>query len=180
MRPFGIPDDLVGEVARGVEDVVGALERDEAILQERRVDRLGHHAEELDRLLGGDADEIEEAVDAMRPEDVARLVLGGRHPLDRMAREDLPHQLRLRHLHQKRVFDRLVDLEGVAEPHELVGQPGALGERLVDELRRDDGVRLLDGVGGGEVVVLAGVDDDAGARDHAAREVLIAQRAPRD
>ncbi len=32
---------------------------------------------------------------------------------------------------------------------------------------------LLHGVGGRQVVVLAGVDDDAGARDEPARDVLV-------
>ena len=36
---------------------------------------------------------------------------------------------------------------------------------LVDELRGEDRVRLFDGVGGRQVVVLAGVDDDAAPRD---------------
>jgi hypothetical protein len=38
-------------------------------------------------------------------------------------------------------------------------------------------VRLLHGVGGGQVVVLAGVDDDAGARDEAPRHVLVDEGA---
>ena len=40
-------------------------------------------------------------------------------------------------------------------------------------------VRRLDGVGGGEVVVLAGVDDDAGAGVDLAGEALVDERADR-
>ncbi len=65
---------------------------------------------------------------------------------------------------EEAVLEVGIDLVGVAEADLLVGQPGAVRERLVDELRREHRVRFLDGVGGGEVVVLAGVDDDAGAR----------------
>jgi hypothetical protein len=53
----------------------------------------------------------------------------------------------------------------VPEAHLVFGEPGAEGERLVDELAGEDGVGLLDGVGGREVVVLARVDDDLRAGD---------------
>ena len=75
--------------------------------------------------------------------------------------EDLPDELRLRELEEEAVLDPGIDLVRVAEPHLLVLHAGALRERLVDELAGEHGVRLLDRVGGGEVVVLAGVDDDA-------------------
>ena len=125
---------------------------------------------------GGDAGEVEHRVVHVAVEDVAGLELGRRHPLDGVPVEDLPDQLRLRHLEEEAVLDPGVDLEGVAEAHLLFAEAGALGERLVDELRGEDGVRLLHRVGGGEVVVLAGVDDDAAPRDDPAREVLIARR----
>ena len=50
------------------------------------------------------------------------------------------------------------------------------GEALVQELAREDRVRLLDRVGRRQVVVLAGVDDDAGPGvDHPA-ELLVDER----
>ena len=58
-------------------------------------------------------------------------------------------------------------------------EAGLLGEVLVEELARRDRVRGLDGVGGGEVVVLAGVDDDAGAGVDLAAEALVDERADR-
>ena len=58
-------------------------------------------------------------------------------------------------------------------------RPGLLGEVLVEELAGGDRVRRLDGVGGGEVVVLAGVDDDAGAGVDLAAEPLVDEGADR-
>ena len=63
-----------------------------------------------------------------REEDVARLVLRRRHPLDRVAVEDLPNELRLRDLEEEAVFEPRVDLVRVAEPHLLFAEPRALGE----------------------------------------------------
>ncbi len=53
---------------------------------------------------------------------------------------------------------------------------GAQGEGLVDEVGADHRVALLEGVRGREVVVLAGVDDDAGAGVDQAAEVLVDER----
>ena len=66
-----------------------------------------------------------------------------------------------------------IDLERVAESDLPALEPGVEGEPLVDELRGEDGGRLLDGVGRRQVVVFARVDDDAGRRVDAAREVLV-------
>ena len=51
----------------------------------------------------------------------------------------------------------------MAKPELPVFQARPLGERLVDELAGDDGVRGVVGIGGGDVVVFAGIDDDAKA-----------------
>ena len=59
------------------------------------------------------------------------------------------------------------------------GQPGLVREELVEQLRHRHRVRRLDRVGGGEVVVLAGVDDDAGAGVHLPGEPLVDERADR-
>ena len=112
-------------------------------------------------LLRGDADEVEHRVVDVREEDVAGLVLGRRHPLDGVPVEDLPHELRLRDLEEEAVLEPRVDLVTRARALSAPREPRAHGEGLVDELAREDGVRLLDRVGRGEVVVLAGVDDDA-------------------
>ena len=58
-------------------------------------------------------------------------------------------------------------------------EAGLLGQRLVEQLADGDGVRLVDGVGGGEVVVLAGVDDDPGAGVHHPAEPLVDEGALR-
>ncbi|MPN38479.1 hypothetical protein SDC9_186003 [bioreactor metagenome] len=47
------------QVAHGAEDVAGILDGEEAVLDERRMDRLGHHAEQVDVLLRHRADHIE-------------------------------------------------------------------------------------------------------------------------
>ena len=130
---------------------------------------LREHAEEHDLLAGEDADEVEHAVDDVALEDVAGHVLGGRHVLERVAGEQLPDELRVGDLVDDLVGRRGVDLERVAEADLPRLEVGAQGEGLVDEVRADDRVALLEGVGGREVVVLAGVDDDAGARVDQAR-----------
>ena len=98
-----------------------AFKRQVAVHEQRVVNGLREHAEQLDRLAGGHADQVEHRVVHVALEDVARLVLGGRHPLDRMALEDLANELRLRDLEEEAVLDARVDLVGVAEPHLLVG-----------------------------------------------------------
>ena len=66
-----------------------------------------------------------------------------------------------------------VDLEGVPEADLRVRQTGLLGEELVEQLAHRDRVRRLDRIGGRQVVVLAGVDDDAGAGVHLTRIPLV-------
>ena len=66
-----------------------------------------------------------------------------------------------------------VDLEGVPEAELPVLEAGLLGEVLVEQLATRHRVRGLDRVGGGQVVVLAGVDDDPGAGVHLPAEPLV-------
>ena len=139
--------------------------------------RFRHHAQELDALPGGDGDQIGHHVVGVAEEDVALLVLGGRHVLDRTAGEELPDHHRHRELAQERVLAGRIDLEGMAEADQLLLHSGEAGEGLVDQLRGDHGVRRLVRVGRGDVVVLAGVDDDLREGADAAREVLVAERA---
>jgi hypothetical protein len=79
----------------------------------------------------------------------------------------------------ERLGDLRVDLEGVTEPEEVVGQTRLVGEVLVEQLGHRDGVGGVDGVRGGEVVVLARVDDDPGTRVDLAGEALVDERAHR-
>ena len=58
-------------------------------------------------------------------------------------------------------------------------QPGLVREVLVEQLGHGHRVRRLDRVGGGEVVVLAGVDDDAGPGVDLPGEPLVDERADR-
>ena len=72
-----------------------------------------------------------------------------------------------------------VDLERVPETELPVLEAGLLGEVLVEQLAVRDRVRGLHRVGGGEVVVLAGVDDDPGAGVDLAAEALVDEGADR-
>ena len=60
-----------------------------------------------------------------------------------------------------------------------VSEPCLLRERLVQQLADRDGVRGVHRVGGGEIVVLAGVDDDPGAGVHLPGEALVDECAHR-
>ena len=82
-------------------------------------------------------------------------------------------------LHPERVGQVGVDLEGVPQTELPVLEARLLGEVLVQQLAGGHRVRGLDGVGGGQVVVLAGVDDDAGAGVHLSAEPLVDERAHR-
>ena len=101
---------------RRVEDVLRGFERQVPVHQERVLDGLREHAEQFDRLTGRDADQVEHRVVDVALEDVARLVLRRRHPLDRVARENLPDELGLRDFEEEAVLDAGVDLVGVPEP----------------------------------------------------------------
>src|SRR5674476_119152 len=173
----GLERDFVREVAAALEHVLGVLDAQVAVLEKWRVQGLGEHAEQHDHLAGEDAGEVEHAVDDVAVEDVAWHVLGRRHVLERVAREELPDQLRIGDLVHDLIGFGRVDLEGVPEPDLPRFQVGAQCEGLVDEVGADDREALLEGVGGGEVVVLAGVDDDAGAGVDQTREVLVDERA---
>ena len=85
----------------------------------------------------------------------------------------------MRQLEPERVGQLGVDLEGVPEPELVVGEPRLLGEVLVEQLADHHRVRGVDGVGGGQVVVLAGVDDDPGAGVDLAGEALVDEGADR-
>ena len=82
-------------------------------------------------------------------------------------------------LEAERVGQVRVDLERVAEAELPVLKPRGVGEVLVDQLAHGHRVRRLDRVRGGQVVVLAGVDDDPGAGVHLTGEVLVDEGADR-
>ena len=171
--------EVLVQVAGGVHDVADVLQRQVAVGDPRRDDGLGHHADQQDALAGERADEVEEPVEQVALEDVAGHVPGRRHPLQRRVGEQLAGEHRVGELEAERVGHVGVDLERVAEAELPVLEAGLLGEVLVEELARRDRVRRLDGVGGGEVVVLAGVDDDAGAGVDLAAEALVDEGADR-
>ena len=102
--------------ARRGADVAHVLQGQVTVGQERRVDALGHHADQQDRLVGHQPAQVEERVQQVAGEDVAGHVLGRRHVLQRRVREQLADQLRVRQLEQERVRHRRVDLERVPEP----------------------------------------------------------------
>ena len=72
--------DLAAQVLHGIENILGVLDGQEAVGQEGGVDGLGHHAQQVDLLVGEDGDHVEQRVLDMAPEDVARHELGGGHP----------------------------------------------------------------------------------------------------
>ena len=72
---------------------------------------------------------------------------------------------------------RHVDLERVAERDLRVGHARVARELVVDELRGGHRRRRLERVGGAQVVVLAGVDDDAEVAVDHARDALVDQPA---
>ena len=109
-------------------------------------------------------------------EDVAGHVFGRRHVFQRRVGEDLARELRLRDLEEKAVLEVGIDFVGVAQDRSGVGHAGAMRELFVDELRREHGRRLFHRIGGREIVVFAGVDDDAGVRIEHAAEVLVDER----
>jgi hypothetical protein len=80
-------------------------------------------------------------------------------------------------LQQEAVFEIRVDLVRVAQADLRVRHPGAMRELLVDKLRSQHRRRLLDGVGGREIVVLAGVDNNPGLGVEHARKMLVDERA---
>ncbi len=135
--------------------------------------------DQQDVLVGHRAGQVEEAVEQVAAEDVAGHVPRRRHPLERRLREQGARQQRVRELEPEAVGQCWVDLERVAEAELPVLEAGLLGEVLVEQLADRDRVRGLDRVGGGQVVVLAGVDDDAGPGVHLAAEPLVDEGADR-
>ena len=172
----GLEGHLLPQVLHGVEHVPGVLDGQGPIRHEGGVDGLGHHAQQVDLLAGEDGDHVEQGVLHVAPEDVARHELGGRHVLEGRLGEDLPGHLGLSELVEEAVLPGGVDLEGVAQALLLLGEPGAQGELLVEELARQDRVGLLHRVRRGEIVVLARVDDDARKGVDPAGEALVDQR----
>ena len=98
--------DLLAEVGGGVEHVVDVLQPQHAVVDVRREDALGGHADRLDALAGCDRDEVEQRVGRVRAEQVAVHVTRRRHVLDRAVGEQLTRQLRLRPLVQQPVASR--------------------------------------------------------------------------
>ena len=171
--------EVLVQLARGVHHVADVLQGQVAVGDPRRHHGLGHHPDQQDALPGERAHEVEEAVEQVAAEHVAGHVPGRRHPLQRRLREQVAGQHRVRELEPERVGDLGVDLERVAQPELPVLEPRLLGEVLVEELAGGDRVRGVDRVGGGEVVVLAGVDDDPGAGVDLAAEALVDEGAHR-
>ena len=79
----------------------------------------------------------------------------------------------MRELQPKLLRKRRVDLERVPEAELPVRQPGLEPEALVEQLAHDHRVCRVNRVRGGQVVVLAGVDDNAGTRMDLSTKPLI-------
>jgi hypothetical protein len=172
------PEVLV-QVAGRIEHVSHVLQGEVAVGEERGDDGLGHHPDQQDALPGEGAGEVEEPVEQVAAEHVAGHVPRRWHPLQGGLREQLTGEQCVGELEPERVREVRVDLERVTEAELPVCEAGLLGEVLVEQLAHRDGVRFVDGVGGGEVVVLAGVDDDARPGVHLPAEPLVDEGAHR-
>src|SRR5690242_9494875 len=113
-RAAGDGSERLAQGPRGLEDAPRVLDREQPVGQERRVYGLGQDREQLDVLAGRDADEVEHRADRVRAEDVPGDVLGGRHVLDRAAREELADEERQGPLVDDLAREVGIDLEGVA------------------------------------------------------------------
>src|SRR5207249_3589747 len=76
-------------------------------------------------------------------------------------------------LMQEVIRGRRIYLKGVSKPHLLRWNTRDLREPFVDELRGHDGMLSFEGIGGRQVVILAGIDDDASGSINASRKKLI-------
>ena len=121
--------------------------------------------------------QVKQRILQMSFEDVAGHKLGRRHVLQSGLGEDFSCHLRLCQLHQETVFRIRVHFEGVAQTHLLFGNVCQHCKLLVDELRCRYRVRCFDSIVGREVIILAGVEDDAAVADDYAGHVLIDQRS---
>lgn len=74
---------------------------------------------------------------------------------------------------QERILHGGIHLERVAQTHLLLAHTGGLGKGLVDELGGQHGVGRGDSVVGGQIVILTGVDDNAGIAVDDTGEVLV-------
>ena len=117
--------------------------------------------------------DVEQRVLYVPAEDVSRHVLCRRHIFEGRFGKNLTRHLRLSKLHQKAVFDGGVDFKGVPQTHLLLGDACKGGKLLVEKLRGEHGVRFLYGVGGGQIVVLARVDNDSRISVDDARKELV-------
>jgi hypothetical protein len=107
--------EVLCQPAGGVQHVAHVLEGEVAVGQEGCHDRLGHHPDQEDALPGYRAHQIEEPVQEITAEDVARHVLGGRHPFERCLGEQLTGEEGMGKLEPEAVRQVGVDLEGVPE-----------------------------------------------------------------
>ena len=169
----GCGTEVLAQVAGRVEHVADVLQREIPVGQPRRDHGLGHHSDQQNALTGESASEVEEPVEQVTPEDVTGHVLGRRHPLERSVGEQSTGEHRVGELEAERVGDLRVDLERVPEPELPILEAGLLREVLVEQLAHRHGVRGVDGVCRGEVVVLTRVDDDPGTCVDLAAEPLV-------
>ena len=106
----------------GVEHVLGIFHRQIAILQQRRVDRFGQHAQQVDGLSGHHRSHIEQRILHLAFENIACHVFGRRHIFERRMRENLPDQLGMGNLPEKAVLAVGIDFKRMAQADLFVFQ----------------------------------------------------------
>ena len=137
------------------------------------MDGFRHHAQQLQLLVRQNADHVKQRVLNVAAENIAGHELRGGHILQRGLGEDLPGHLRLGQLIQEGVLHAGVHLECMAQTHLLLPHAGPQSEGFVEELGGQHGVGAGDSIVGGQVVILAGVDDHAGITVDDAGEILV-------
>ena len=170
--PPGTQHDFVAEMPGSIHDITRVLERQRAVAEERRMDGFGGMPHRW--MFWCVITEVRLNIASMRwPLKMSPVIclVGGIYLS--AASGNLARQLSLRDLIEKTVFAVRVDLVGVAKADLGIRQSGSMRELLVDKLRCEHGRRLIHGIGCGQVVIFARIDDDAGIRVEHAAEVLI-------
>src|SRR5215470_14495275 len=113
----------------------------------------------------------------MATENIAGHMPGRGHVLDGVARKEIADQLRRGDFMQEMIGRIGVNLESMTKAHLLRRDASDLRKAFVDELRGDNGMFALQRVGSGQIIIFAGIDDDASRGVNAPGEEMINEGA---